>query len=172
MTREWCAEIWNPVTETWSNDAALAVPRTYHSAAVLLPDGRVFVGGGGLCGDRDFCVSGSVNHPDAQIYSPRYLFNADGTAAARPTCSIGATSVGMLPPRPLSSVFGAFICGLQCLRIMLECSGTSPGHVGSVVASSSTNEYFPHSTARLECPSNLSVLQPELGVMTGAFPGG
>ena len=26
------------------------IPRTYHSVAVLLPDGRVFSGGGGLCG--------------------------------------------------------------------------------------------------------------------------
>ena len=36
-------------------------PRNYHSVALLLPDGRVFSGGGGLCGP---CAT---NHPDAQI---------------------------------------------------------------------------------------------------------
>jgi galactose oxidase len=45
------------------------VPRTYHSVALLMPDGRVFVGGGGLCG-----TGCNANHSDAQVYSPPYLF--------------------------------------------------------------------------------------------------
>jgi galactose oxidase len=53
-------------------------PRTYHSVAVLLPDGRVFSGGGGLCGT---CAT---NHPSGQIFTPPYLLNPDGTARARP----------------------------------------------------------------------------------------
>ena len=69
-------------------DASSALPRTYHSSAVLVPDGRVFVGGGGLCGD---C---GVNHLDAEMYSPAYLFNEDGTAADRPTVSLGVTAAG------------------------------------------------------------------------------
>jgi galactose oxidase len=56
-----------------------AIPRNYHSVAILLPDGRVFSGGGGLCGNG--CTT---NHPDGQIYSPPYLFNANGTARQRP----------------------------------------------------------------------------------------
>ena len=44
-------EIWNPVTGAWTSMAPMAIPRTYHSVAVLLPDARVFVGGGGLCGE-------------------------------------------------------------------------------------------------------------------------
>lgn len=83
------AEIWTPSTQSWRNDASAAVPRTYHSAAALLPDGRVFVGGSGLCGTR--C---SVNHLDAEMYSPNYLFNADGTPATRPTVTLSASSVG------------------------------------------------------------------------------
>ncbi len=72
-------ELWDPTTKTWSSLASMQVPRNYHSVALLLPDGRVFSGGGGLC---ENC---GANHPDAQIYSPPYLFNSDGTLADRPT---------------------------------------------------------------------------------------
>ena len=44
------AELWDPATEPFTTMAPAAVPRTYHSVALLMPDGRVFTGGGGLCG--------------------------------------------------------------------------------------------------------------------------
>jgi galactose oxidase len=56
----------------------MTTPRGYHSVALLMLDGRVFVGGGGLCGT---CA---VNHPDAEILTPPYLLNANGTLAPRP----------------------------------------------------------------------------------------
>lgn len=71
-------ELWDPRTEKFSMLSAMAVPRNYHSFSILLPDGRVLVGGGGLC--ESSC---SVNHPNAQILTPPYLLNADGSAAAR-----------------------------------------------------------------------------------------
>jgi galactose oxidase len=74
-------ELWDPATEKFQKLAAMATPRTYHSVALLLPDGRVLSGGGGLCGD---CTT---NHPNVEILSPPYLLNADGTAATRPTIS-------------------------------------------------------------------------------------
>jgi galactose oxidase len=72
-------EIWNPATGEWTVLAPMAVPRTYHSVALLLPDGRVFVGGGGLCGT---CTT---NHLDGEIFTPPYLLNADGSERPRPT---------------------------------------------------------------------------------------
>ncbi len=72
-------ELWNPSTRKFTIMAPEAIPRTYHSVAILLPDGRVFSGGGGLCGDG--CTA---NHPDGQIYSPPYLFNANGSLRRRP----------------------------------------------------------------------------------------
>ena len=72
-------ELWNPATGNFTVMAPETIPRDYHSLAILLPDGRVFSGGGGLCGDG--CTT---NHPDGQIFSPPYLFNADGTARQRP----------------------------------------------------------------------------------------
>ncbi|AKJ27595.1 RICIN domain-containing protein [Caldimonas brevitalea] len=72
-------ELWNPVSEVFTRLAPMGTPRNYHSVAILLQDGRVFVGGGGLCGP---CA---VNHRNAEILTPPYLLNADGTAvAARP----------------------------------------------------------------------------------------
>jgi galactose oxidase len=77
------AEIWDQATDKWTLlNAKHKVPRTYHSTAVLMPDGRVFTGGGGLCGK---C---KVNHLDAEIFNPPYLYNADGSKAKRPTISI------------------------------------------------------------------------------------
>ena len=70
-------------------NAQHSVPRTYHSTAVLLKDGRILLGGGGLCGG---C---SVNHADAQIFSPPYLFNSGGSLAPRPTISPNTESVAV-----------------------------------------------------------------------------
>ena len=74
------AEMWDPATETFTTLAPAAIPRTYHSVALLLPDGRVFTGGGGLCGTD--CPQ---NHFNAEIFTPPNLLNADGTPAERPT---------------------------------------------------------------------------------------
>jgi hypothetical protein len=75
-------ELWSPVTETFIPLAPMATPRNYHSVALLLPDGRVFSGGGGLCPEG---MNPCANHPDGAIFSPPYLFLADGvTPAPRP----------------------------------------------------------------------------------------
>lgn len=69
------AELWNPLKGDWKVLASESVDRCYHSAAVLLPDGRVLSGGGG-----EYKPDGSNpnnpkdTHRDAQIFSPPYLF--------------------------------------------------------------------------------------------------
>lgn len=72
-------ELWDPVSETFTVLQPMSVPRNYHSVALLLPDARVISAGGGLCG-----IGCAGNHPDAQIFSPHYLFNEDGSPAKRP----------------------------------------------------------------------------------------
>ncbi|HWM89687.1 MAG TPA: galactose oxidase-like domain-containing protein [Thermoanaerobaculia bacterium] len=65
------AELWDPATGAWRTLASMQVPRIYHSVALLLPDGRVLSAGGGHPSDA---VNGDPDHPDAEIYSPPYLF--------------------------------------------------------------------------------------------------
>lgn len=82
-------ELWDPSTGQFGIMNSARVPRTYHSIGLLLPDARVLVGGGGLCGDG--CDN---NHPDFQYYSPGYLFTPNGLAATRPVITTAPTTAG------------------------------------------------------------------------------
>lgn len=70
------ALIFNPDTRTFTPAAKFDAQRLYHSTTLLLQDGTVLSTGGG--------APGPVHNLNAQIYRPPYLFNADGTLAARP----------------------------------------------------------------------------------------
>lgn len=82
------AEIWNPESGNWTTMASMQVNRLYHSTSVLLPDGRVISGGTGYPFDLIY------NEANAEIFSPPYLFNADGTLASRPSIVESPESVG------------------------------------------------------------------------------
>ncbi len=68
------AELWDPVTEEWTDLAAEDVDRCYHGTTVLLPDATVLSAGGGefLVGTEDNDPRDS--HRNAQIFHPPYLF--------------------------------------------------------------------------------------------------
>jgi hypothetical protein len=76
------AESWSPTTEAWTTLASAQIPRFYHSVALLLPDGRVLVGGSG----NDGAVPNELSY---EIFSPPYLFKGP-----RPTIGSTPSSVG------------------------------------------------------------------------------
>jgi hypothetical protein len=98
----------NPVmfAESWDSNnpnlgfkklPEMTVRRLYHSIALLLPDGRVLSSGGaGACNKnepKDIAIYGPCNHPDAEIYTPAYLFNPNGTLATRPVITSAPTEI-------------------------------------------------------------------------------
>ncbi|MFN0120536.1 MAG: PA14 domain-containing protein [Blastocatellia bacterium] len=78
------SELWNPATGAWRTLSNYQRGRQYHSISMLLPDGRVLVAGGGICGP---CYEQGYLEKNAEIFSPPYLFRKDGSGqlAPRPT---------------------------------------------------------------------------------------
>jgi galactose oxidase-like protein len=75
------AEMWTPATGQWRDLASSVVTRGYHATSLLLPDGRVLHSGSGD-------GAGAPNQPNAEIYSPPYLFRGE-----RPTITGAPASV-------------------------------------------------------------------------------
>lgn len=86
-------EMYDPAKDSFQKMQRNTIIRVYHSISLLLPDATVLNGGGGLCGD---CTT---NHFDAQIYTPQYLLNSDGSPATRPAIKSATTSKGAQGPR-------------------------------------------------------------------------
>lgn len=85
-------ELLNPATPSTPPvlGNAQAEARTYHSTALLLPDGRVMSAGDDINGPGG--AETGTNSDTAEIYSPPYLFKADGSLASRPVIGQAPTS--------------------------------------------------------------------------------
>src|SRR3989344_1345148 len=75
------SRIWDPARKSWTTTPSAKKMRLYHSVSLLLPDGRVLLGGGGAPGPQ--------TNLHAEIYTPPYLYKQDRTAN--------------LPTRPVST---------------------------------------------------------------------
>ncbi|HEU0195935.1 MAG TPA: galactose oxidase early set domain-containing protein [Nevskiaceae bacterium] len=81
------AQRYDPATRTWSNMAMSHHGRTYHNTAILLPDGRVLIGGHApISSDYLYDLDLSSNplglhfskqgrDPSFEVYSPPYMFD-------------------------------------------------------------------------------------------------
>ena len=75
-TKSLNADLYDPVSNTFSSAGQNAYARLYHSNALLLPDATVLLLGGN--------PARGTYEQHMEIYSPAYLFNGDGTEAVRP----------------------------------------------------------------------------------------
>ncbi len=85
-------DLFDPLTNAFTKGNAQAEGRTYHSTALLLPDGRVMSAGDDINGPGG---PGTGARTDtAEMWSPPYLFDADGEPAARPAITGAPDAVG------------------------------------------------------------------------------
>jgi len=101
------AEMWSPDTETWTTMAANQVPRLYHSTALLLPDGRVLLAGGGRFGGGS-----NDDQLSAEFYSPPYLFKG-----ARPVIDSAPGQVGYGATFPVTTANASQIASVSLIRL-------------------------------------------------------
>jgi plastocyanin len=80
------ADLYNPATNTFTSAGANVVPRVYHSGSLLLPDATVMLVGGNR--------ARGIYQQGIEIYSPAYLFKADGTPADRPAIGSVPGAIG------------------------------------------------------------------------------
>lgn len=107
QTPQLIPEMFDPATNSFTSMAPLSIPRNYHSTGLLMPDGTVVNGGGGLCGD---CAT---NHFDAQIYSPPYLFRG-----ARPVIeSVSAAEVAVGGSLTVTTSGEVAVSGFALIRL-------------------------------------------------------
>jgi Domain of unknown function (DUF1929)/Legume lectin domain/Chitobiase/beta-hexosaminidase C-terminal domain/PKD domain len=79
------ADMYDPVANTMSSAGTEAFARLYHTVTLLMPDATVWVAGSN--------PAQGTYQPEMEIYTPPYLFNADGTLATRPTITSVSTSI-------------------------------------------------------------------------------
>jgi hypothetical protein len=124
------AELWSPVTRTWTTLARATIARKYHTTALLLPDGRVLVGG---TGRNIYPLTDQRNY---ELFSPPYLFkgqrptiaSAPATIAYGSSFSVGTpegstiTSAVLMRPGAMTHMFD-----MEQRRVPLSFSQTSGG---------------------------------------------
>ncbi|RUS19498.1 hypothetical protein BC937DRAFT_87379 [Endogone sp. FLAS-F59071] len=77
-----------PHGERWTKGLAKSdIPRMYHSVALLIPDGRVWIAGSNPNQPANFTAVPFPTEFRVEYFSPPYLFNPDDTPASRPLIS-------------------------------------------------------------------------------------
>jgi hypothetical protein len=99
------AEVWSPDTERWTLLAANQVRRVYHSASILLPDGRILHAGSGD-------GPGLPRELSAEFFSPPYLFRGD-----RPVLTAAPGTVGYAQPFFLATPDAGKVVRVTLLRL-------------------------------------------------------
>jgi len=106
------ADLYDPNSNTFSSAGSNAIPRLYHSNAMLLPDATV-----ALVGSNP--VRGTYE-PRVEIYRPAYLFttdqNGDTVPATRPTIAASPANIGYTNSFTVQSPDAANISSVVLIR--------------------------------------------------------
>lgn len=137
-------ELWDPETETWSLLSPMTHHRLYHGLTLLLPDGRVWAAGSGQP-----AAPGLPDDDTAEIFSPPYLFNGDGTLATRPVISGAPVSVGYGQSFTVSTPDASSIAKALWIRL------------GSTTHSFNQNQRLNRLSFTVASPTALSVVAPQ-----------
>jgi len=138
-------EMYNPATKTWTKLADQSHGRTYHNTAVLLPDGRVMVGGhapintgyafGTDAGQKNAGLSNPFRDPSFELFSPPNLFYGP-----RPVITAADPSVRRGKTLTISTPHAADIATVTIVpRCPAVRSVSSMASCGATSASSGTN---------------------------------
>jgi hypothetical protein len=107
------AERWDPATKAWTTMAQESRNRTYHSTAVLLPSGRVLSAGSGEGGGIPY----SNSEFTAQLFTPPYLLNSDGSLRTRPAVTSAPSTIRYNQPFTVQSPDAASITRGTLIRV-------------------------------------------------------
>jgi hypothetical protein len=103
------ADLYDPVSNTFSSAGQNAYARLYHSNSLLLPDATVLVIGGN--------PARGTYEPNIEIYTPSYLFNSNGSPAARPAIAgVPSAAIGFGTSFQVQTPDAASIASVVLLR--------------------------------------------------------
>jgi hypothetical protein len=102
------AQLYDPQGNTFASASSMEFPRLYHSNTLLLPDATVASLGGN--------PERKTYQPEIEIYSPPYLFKADGTPAKRPAIAAAAPTIAYGARLAVSTADAASIKSVVLIR--------------------------------------------------------
>jgi len=103
------AQLYDPDSNTFRSGSSMEFPRLYHSNTLLLPDATVVALGGN--------PQRKVYQHEVEVYSPPYLFKADGSPAKRPAITdVLSRAIGYGTPFKVSTPDAAKIKSVVLIR--------------------------------------------------------
>jgi len=102
-------EMWSPATESWTTLGRMHAPRLYHSSALLMPDARILILGGGRFDDS---IVAPTDQFSAEFFAPPYLFRGP-----RPVITSAPSSLQYGQPFTVQTPDAARIASVSLLRL-------------------------------------------------------
>ncbi|HUR69050.1 MAG TPA: galactose oxidase-like domain-containing protein [Candidatus Thermoplasmatota archaeon] len=152
------AELYDPTSGSWTEQAPMTIPREYHGTALLLPDARVLVGGHVPNPVPWTALRDNVNmaaqdpHTKFEIFEPPYLH----WGVAQPTITSAPSSIAYGQTFTVDSADAASITDAILVRHMAETHSSDPGQRAIVLPVVSQSG----ATLTFEAPADAQLATP------------